>query len=108
VHAQARRDRLSGPGRDLHYRLTSAGHRRLSELGLRLPAPDAAGELDLRYCVDWTEQAHHLSGSVGRELTTRLFELGWLERLPRTRAVRLNADGERGLREHFALSLRDP
>lgn len=107
VHAQAHHDRLSGPGRDLHYRLTDAGHRRLSTLGVQLPAPDAAGELGLRYCVDWTEQAHHLSGAVGRALTSRLFELGWLQRLPRTRGVRLNDSGEHGLREHFALSLRD-
>jgi DNA-binding transcriptional ArsR family regulator len=107
VHAEAHQDRLSGPGRDLHYRLTDAGHLRLSTLGVRLPAPDAAGELGLHYCVDWTEQAHHLSGAVGRALTSRLFELGWLQRLPRTRAVRLDDTGERGLREHFALSLRD-
>lgn len=108
VHAKAHQDRLSGPGRDLHYRLTNAGHRRLSTLGVQLPAPDATGELGLRYCVDWTEQAHHLSGAVGRELTNRLFELGWLERLPPTRGVRLNDNGEHGLRVHFALSLRDP
>lgn len=102
-HAQARLDRLSGPGRDLHYRLTAAGQRRLSQLGVQLPAADPAGEVSLRYCVDWTEQAHHLSGAVGRALTSRLFELGWLLRIPRTRGVRLSDDGERGLREHLAL-----
>jgi hypothetical protein len=59
----------------------------------------------VRYCVDWTEQAHHLSGTVGRALTGRLFELGWLERIARTRGVRLTANGERGLREHFGLRL---
>ncbi len=108
LHTQAREDRLAGPGRDLHYRLTAAGHRRLSDLEVQLPAPDAAGEVALRYCVDWTEQAHHLSGTVGRSLTRRLFELGWLERLPRTRGLRLNQLGKRGLHDHFALRLTDP
>jgi len=106
-HARAREDRLSGPGRDLNYRLTADGHRRLSQLGVHLPAPDAAGEVGLRYCVDWTEQAHHLSGAVGRALTDRLFELRWLERIPRTRGVRLSEEGERGLQEHFGLQSRD-
>jgi len=107
-HARAREDRLSGPGRDLHYRLTDAGRRRLSQLGVDLPAPDPAGDVPVRYCVDWTEQAHHLSGTVGRALTDRLFELGWLERIARTRGVRLTADGEHGLREHFGLRLPGP
>lgn len=104
---RTRDDRLCGPGRDLHYRLTPAGHRRLSALHVVLPAVDGTGEVALRYCIDWTEQAHHLSGSVGRALTQRLFELGWLERIPRTRGVRVGDDGERGLLEHFALRLRD-
>jgi DNA-binding transcriptional ArsR family regulator len=101
---EACRDRLSGPGRDLNYRLTPAGHDRLSKLGAALPAADGMGEVPLRYCVDWTEQAHHLSGAVGRVLTSRMFELHWLERVPRTRGVRLTGDGARGLREHFALA----
>jgi DNA-binding transcriptional ArsR family regulator len=104
VHAEASGDRLSGPGRDFNYRLTASGLERLSELGVALPPPDATGEVALRYCVDWTEQAHHLSGAVGRALTSRMFELCWLERVARTRGVRLTADGERGLRDHFALA----
>jgi DNA-binding transcriptional ArsR family regulator len=104
-HGRARQDRLSAPGRDVHYRLTAAGHRRLSDLGAELPDPGPAGELPVRYCVDWTEQAHHASGTVGRALTRRLLELDWVERLPRTRAVRLTRAGEDGLREAFGLSL---
>jgi DNA-binding transcriptional ArsR family regulator len=105
--AHAREDRLAAPGRDVHYRLTAAGRDRLSQLGVHLSAPDPDGEISVRYCVDWTEQAHHLSGAVGRALTTRLFDLGWLERIPRTRCVRLREEGERGLREHFGLHLSD-
>jgi DNA-binding transcriptional ArsR family regulator len=106
VHERARQDRLAGPGRDVHYRLTAAGRARLTDLGVALPAPDVAGELPLRYCVDWSEQAHHLSGTVGRALADRLLSLGWLARLPRTRALRLTRDGERGLGD--ALGVRLP
>ena len=100
---RAREDRLSSRGRDIDYRLAPAGVRRLAGLGVALPEADSHGELALRYCVDWTEQAHHLSGAVGRALTARLFELGWLERMRRTRGVRVTATGERGLRNEFAI-----
>jgi DNA-binding transcriptional ArsR family regulator len=101
---RAGRDRLSSPGRDLDYRLTEAGRRRLHGLGVALPAGAAEGTA-LRYCVDWTEQAHHLSGAVGRGLTRWMFDAGWLQRMPRTRAVRLTDAGARGLREELGVEL---
>ena len=100
----ALRDRLSSPGRDIQYRLTAAGRERLTNLGVQLPA-GLDQEIPLRYCVDWTEQAHHLSGTVGRALTTWLLENAWLERLPRTRALRLTESGERGLRAQLGVGL---
>ncbi len=96
---RASRDRLSGPGRDVHYELTPAGGARLSTLGVSLPADarDGRNGIPLRYCVDWTEQAHHLSGAVGRALANWMLEQGWLERLPRSRALRITDAGTRGL-----------
>jgi hypothetical protein len=43
--------------------------------------------------MDWTEQRHHVAGPLGRMLLARLFELGWLTRDARTRAVRLTETG---------------
>jgi DNA-binding transcriptional ArsR family regulator len=94
-------DRLSAPGRDLAYRLTPDGRGLLLDLAVELPAPDADGTTPLRYCVDWTEQRHHLSGVVGRALTQRLFDLGWVERNGVARSVRVTDDGRRGLRRVF-------
>jgi DNA-binding transcriptional ArsR family regulator len=91
----------NGDGRDVAYRLTGAGSRRLEDLGVELPAADADGTIPVRYCVDWTEQRHHLSGVVGRALARRLFELRWIERLDQPRAVRVTAAGGRGLRGAF-------
>jgi DNA-binding transcriptional ArsR family regulator len=98
-------DRLSAPGRDLAYRLTGSGRRRLERLGVALPRPDRDGTIGLRYCVDWTEQRHHLSGAVGHALAARLLELGWLERDDRVRAVRVTDDGRRGLRDAFGAAV---
>jgi hypothetical protein len=55
--------------------------------------------------VDWSEQDHHLSGALGAALAARLFELGWVARLPRTRAVRLTADGRHGLASQLGVVL---
>ncbi len=99
---RAQADRLSARGHDLDYRLTSAGRDHLTRLGVTLP--DGPGpELALRYCVDWTEQAHHLSGAVGRNLTTWMLDQAWLERLPRTRALRVTTAGADGLRTIFGI-----
>jgi DNA-binding transcriptional ArsR family regulator len=88
-------DRFSAEGHDLAYRLTDRGRGRLADLGVPLPDP-AEGALALRYCVDWTEQRHHLSGAVGRALAARLLDLGWLRRAPRGRAVHLTGVGRAG------------
>jgi DNA-binding transcriptional ArsR family regulator len=54
-------------------------------------------------CNDWSERRPHLAGPLGVALATRLFALGWIERLPQPRAVRLTAEGEREL--HAALRI---
>jgi DNA-binding transcriptional ArsR family regulator len=102
---RARGDRPSAAGRDLDYRLTEPGAQRLRELGVDVDAAIAGPRAPIRYCVDWSEQDHHLSGALGAALATRLFDLGWLARLPRTRAVLVSDDGRRGLGEHFGLEL---
>jgi DNA-binding transcriptional ArsR family regulator len=100
-------DRLSAAGRDVAYGLTADGRKRLLGLGVDLPAPDPDGTTPLRYCVDWTEQRHHLSGVVGRSLATRLFALGWIERGNVARVVNIGDDGRRGLRRAFGAAVLD-
>jgi DNA-binding transcriptional ArsR family regulator len=86
-------DRLSASGRDIDYRLTASGRERLAALGFELPRSDA-----LRYCVDWSEQRHHLSGAAGRALAARLLELRWIRRADAGRAVFVTDLGRRELR----------
>jgi DNA-binding transcriptional ArsR family regulator len=88
-------DRLSAPGRGTQYRLTSRGATALTEW--RLPTDVLNRHGPLRYCIDWTEQAHHLAGPLGTAVTDRLFELGWITRGTVPRSVELTATGESGL-----------
>jgi DNA-binding MarR family transcriptional regulator len=56
-------------------------------------------------CLDWTERRHHLAGALGAALATRFFELGWIERLPSTRAVRVTPKGRNRLAGELAIRL---
>jgi ribosomal protein S19E (S16A) len=58
----------------------------------------------IRYCVDWSEQRHHLSGALGRGLLDRLIELGWVRRSGGSRAVKITETGQSGLDEAFGIS----
>lgn len=89
-------DRLAGPGRAVAYRLTPHGRSTLVTLGIDLDA--LRGRRDpVRYCLDWSEQRHHLAGPLGTALTARLFDVGWLRRTGRRRVVLLTDDGREGL-----------
>jgi len=103
--ARARDDRPSAPGRDLEYRLTDEGVDKLTTLGVDVDKALAGPRTPIRYCIDWSEQDHHLSGALGAALAERLLELDWVRRLPRTRAVLVTDDGRRGLAEELNLAL---
>jgi DNA-binding transcriptional ArsR family regulator len=95
-------DRLSTPGRDVRYEVTGDGVDALAEFGIDVANLGGRRPL-IRYCVDWSEQRHHLAGALGAALADRLFELGWLRRASRGRAVHVTPAGTTGLRDAFGL-----
>jgi DNA-binding transcriptional ArsR family regulator len=100
----AREDRLASPGFDLDYRLTPNGVRELKAFGIDFDSLPSRRPL-IRYCVDWSEQRHHLAGSLGAALTTRMIDLGWVRKADRSRAVHVSDEGFDGLREQFGVEL---
>jgi DNA-binding transcriptional ArsR family regulator len=94
------RERLSARSRDPVYRLTDAGCERLETLAVNVEP-----EQMLAHCVDWSEQRHHLAGSVAASLTQRMFELQWLEHATRGRSVHVTELGAAGLTETFRVQL---
>jgi hypothetical protein len=82
---------------DAGFEPTAEGRERLRALGVK----PARG----KPCNDWSERRPHVAGPLGVALTRRLFELGWLERPSRSRAVRATAAGRRGLERELGVSI---
>jgi DNA-binding transcriptional ArsR family regulator len=101
----ARADRLSAPGSDRDYRLTERGQHELSAFGVDFDALAARSRPMIRYCVDWSEQRHHLAGALGAALAARMVDLGWVSRARRGRAVHVTRAGSEGLAQTFGLAV---
>ena len=103
---QAYQDRLSGPGKDIEYQLTDSGWALFDRLGVVVPRKRRRL---VSYCVDWTEQRHHLGGASGAALLTRFEELDWVDRDARRspRALRVTDAGHRGFDEYFDIDTND-
>ncbi|MFD5250429.1 ArsR/SmtB family transcription factor [Amycolatopsis sp. NPDC058340] len=100
-------DRLSTPGNDIEYRITEAGWKFFGELGVVVPA---GRRKVVRYCVDWTEQRHHLAGALGAALLARVEQLGWVTRRANgvPRALRVTDEGREGFAEVFGFDFAAP
>src|SRR6201996_1669315 len=81
------------------YTLTAAGRAFLDEFGVHVPPRRRL----IRYCVDWSEQHHHLSGALGRGLLDRLTELSWIRRSAGSRAIKVTEGGRAGLDQTFGI-----
>ncbi len=95
-------DHLSGPGRDVTYRLTPAGHHKLADFGVDTDET-ARKQAPIRYCLDWSEQRHHLGGALGAAINNRLFDLDWIRHTPQPRALTLTDAGRAGLHDTFGV-----
>jgi DNA-binding transcriptional ArsR family regulator len=83
--------------------VTRRGANRFGELGIDVDELAGRRRPLTRRCLDWTERRHHLAGSLGAALAARCFELGWIERLPTSRAVRVTETGRHMLALELAI-----
>ncbi|KZE47105.1 ArsR family transcriptional regulator [Brevibacillus parabrevis] len=94
---------IEASGQD--FVLNEAGKSKLRSLGVEVESSPKSRRRFARQCLDWSERRHHLAGSLGASLTNRLFELGWIERIPGGRAVRVTPKGTNGFIEEFGLDV---
>jgi len=72
------------------YSLTTKGHQEMEVLGVDISSAAASTGNFAFGCLDWTEQGLHLGGSLGRAVTARLSEQGFVGRTSDPREVTLN------------------
>ncbi|HVV10371.1 metalloregulator ArsR/SmtB family transcription factor [Amycolatopsis sp.] len=95
-------DSISKPLATHPYELGPNAAEIFAALDVDLPAARRRKRPLLRFCLDWSEQRHHLAGALGAELATAFERLGWIE--PRTaghRALRLTDTGHKELAERL-------
>jgi DNA-binding transcriptional ArsR family regulator len=76
-------------------RLSEAGDGWFKNLGIDTQAAALQRRTLCRPCMDWSERRHHLAGSLGAALLSRLYERAWAARQGKTRVIRFTARGQR-------------
>jgi DNA-binding transcriptional ArsR family regulator len=102
-------DPLSSPLPEHPYQLGPAAQSTFERLGVDLDALDHARTRRplLRFCLDWSEQRHHLAGRLGAAVLSALLDAGWLVRTPRRRAIKLTDHGAHELSQRLNLHPAD-
>lgn len=100
-------DALSAPVACAPYLLGPDAEPTLRSLGVRLADVQQSPSRRplLRFCVDWTEQRHHLSGALGAAVAAACLEAGWVTRRPGARDVTLTEPGAAALAATLDLEL---
>ena len=86
------------------FTVSASGEAFLDRLGIDVAAARKARRAFARQCLDWSEREPHLGGALGAALAARMFDEGWLKRVPRMRRVTVTAAGKSALEAHFHIS----
>jgi DNA-binding transcriptional ArsR family regulator len=85
--------------------VTRPGRKFFAEFGIDLNAVQQRGRRCFcRACLDWSERRPHIAGALGAAIAERCFTLGWIARLPDSRAVTVTGEGVMGLRDRLGVA----
>ena len=93
----------------VRYDTISAGpryHAFLNDIGIEVPL-EGTGKPPAKFCLDWTERRHHISGPLATGIMQKFLETNWLERRTGSRALRITADGLDALECRFGVTQQD-
>jgi DNA-binding transcriptional ArsR family regulator len=85
--------------------VTLSGEEFFLALGINLREKCRSRRPFCRPCLDWSERRPHLAGVLGAALAARCFELGWITRIPETRAVCITPEGRSAFAETFGIDV---
>jgi DNA-binding transcriptional ArsR family regulator len=75
--------------------VSASGRRAFADFGIDLDALAEQRRPLCRPCLDWSERRHHLAGSLGVALLSRILDLRWARREKDSRIVAFSPKGER-------------
>ena len=87
-------------------RLSQSGVEWFRRLGIDTDAAARQRRTFCRPCMDWSERRHHLAGSLGAALLSRIHALGWATRDKNSRVISFTPRGLRAFRDLFKTSFR--
>ncbi|MFH5181420.1 ArsR/SmtB family transcription factor [Paenibacillus sp. TAB 01] len=87
------------------FQLTEQGSAFFTDFGVDLVALRRKRRAFTKKCLDWSERKHHLAGSLGYGIVIKFQELGWVEAMPGSRAIKVTEEGKRGLQEYFEMQM---
>jgi len=87
------------------YKLTHAGEKFFTELGIDINALKTKRRRFAYPCLDWSERIHHLAGSLGSSILSLLLEKRWVLRAKQGRILYLTPPGKTKLNELLKLDL---
>lgn len=88
---------LSAPLGESVYRLGPCAEEELARLGVDLPGVRRQRRPLLRFCLDWSEQRHHVSGALGAALLDAALARDWVRRREGQRALTVTDAGREAL-----------
>lgn len=94
---------LTEAGRD--FVVTDDGTKWFRDFGIDLNGIGRGRRHFARQCLDWSERRHHMAGALGAAVTSRLFELEWIKRIPGGRAIRVTGAGFQGFERELNILL---
>ena len=92
---------LAADGRD--FGVTKLGEKKLTELGIDLPAARRSRRVLARACVDLTQRRAHLGGALGDALLHHYIARGWIQRHRRSRVVSVTPKGHESFKSLFGI-----
>lgn len=90
-------DAYSAPVRQHPYALGDDAGRNLAEWGVDLAVVEGDKRPILRFCMDWTEEQHHLAGGLGAAVLAAFRGNGWVTDGPRPRELAVTDAGTAAL-----------
>ncbi|MGV9677319.1 ArsR/SmtB family transcription factor [Nocardia sp. NPDC003482] len=94
---RAQGDPLSSQLQEHPYELGPHAEPVFTDLGVDLNSVRRQRRPLLKFCLDWSEQRHHLSGALGAAVLTRMESAGWVRRHGKRRTLGVTDEGARAL-----------